>query len=44
MPIRFGTLDFHLMTNGKGGLSDHCQDAIMQAEYLVKEKIRNRPC
>lgn len=37
MPIRFGTLDFHLMTNKAGDmLSDNCQDAIMQAEYLVK--------
>jgi hypothetical protein len=35
MPIRLNTLDFNLMTKD-GKLSDLCEDAIMQAKFIMK--------
>lgn len=47
MPIRFSTLDFNVISTPATStspekLSDKTQDAIMQAHYVVKEKLENK--
>lgn len=48
MPIRFNTLDFDVIAKKRSSeaepeeLSDLAEDAIMQACYVVKEKLENR--
>ena len=43
LPIRLGTIDFHLMcVPGQDKLSNLSNDSIMQSYFAMTEKIRNR--